>query len=648
MKQKLYAFLFLFLMTTIAPFLAYFWTGHLLNQETLTYVTYTNTFIRGIFQTSATLIICGLLGMYFLPLHPRYFFVIFAAMFAGLWMLLWPAFKELWMQMLLRFSWQEMPSLTEDEKYFTFFLIPMILVPALLIALSIQLVRFPPRMAARKSTDRDALRAKSSIFGDARLGQWKELSKRINRPHAMQSGEIVLGEDYDPRKNKNYTHDDRTTWGKGGKAPLIKMDTRFSNGHSLIVSGSGGGKTAAYVIPTCMSYRHKLVVVDPDGEALSYTRQIREQMGRTIIEVNLTKHIDILSFMIPHLTTSTAYRQMVDNMLLRERDSEFSKFYATQSVNFLAGLFEFFHAETDIHPLEGLSLILAQGEDAVRQACFTIMEASKLTSVQNSVATILDQEPRILGYTLASIASSLSWLQAPDTAAILQRSNQENAALADPNVDIFITMHSEEMRLHPGLVRMVLGCFAYDKMHTKSSASETLMIVDEAALFGYFSLFEMLRDRARKHRLHLMLIYQGIGQIIDAYGRSGANDWKSVAARAYSRVEDEQECEIVSRMIGSFTAKIEDKSQSESSRIAELMPTNVSQSSSERLHKTQLVTPDEIRQLPQDAQILLFQGQPPLICGKAFHFRRNQTEEPSKHRTRLKTMRIPKRLRSLI
>ena len=541
----------------------------------------------------------------------------------GIWIPIWPTVSAWVMEAPRRLIMENRTPISDAEGWLIIAVLALFGTTALCVNFVYRLFRNPPKLLPQQSKTRESHRSKSDLFGAARLGDWQQISKRVNKENAGSTSQIILGEAFDPRKRKsNYDHDDPTTWGQGGKAPVIRMSTGFSNGHSLILTGSSGGKTSAFVIPACMTYRDKLVVVDPGGEALEKTREIRKAMGRKIIEVNLDSTIDIFKLIGPHLTTPMAYLQLADNMILRERDSEFSKHYAEATIGFLAGLLEFFHLKSNVHPLVCLAEVQSSLETNLQEFCELIVGEKPPTSVVRSVRTLSMKGERYLNNATGAFTESFRWMAADETVAMVTQDSQPDLSLSDPNTDIFITLKTEELKQYKGLVRLILGCFTYHKMNLPNNGTSMLMIVDEAATFGYFPLFEVLRDRARKHQLHLMLIYQGMGQIIDGYGRSGAADWKSVAVRSYSRIEDEHELETLSRLIGSFTAEVKDASTSESGHATALMSSNVSQSESMKLQKVQLITPDELRTLPMDAQVLLFQGEPPIVCSKAFYFRR--------------------------
>lgn len=324
---------------------------------------------------SASLFCLGVLHIgtpYFIPWRDELVYLPMTTLGLGILYCLWPSFVTLGQDMLAQFRWDKLPSFDDDQRLFTFTFGFIAISACFGFGRTLRLLIDPPTLEQNRVKDREGHRAATNIFGAASLGKWSDIAARVNRRENTLGTQIVLGEDYDPRKNKSYSHDDRTTWGEGGKASIISMDTGFSNGHSLIITGSSGGKTSAFTIPNCLAYRQKLIIVDPEGEALSHTRKAREGMGRKIIEINLSSHFDLMLFMKPHLTNSTAFRQLADNMLVRERDSEFSKFYSEGAIQFLAGLLEFYTNETTSNPLIALAELMGLGETKMLKLCENI------------------------------------------------------------------------------------------------------------------------------------------------------------------------------------------------------------------------------------------------------------------------------------
>ena len=469
--------------------------------------------------------------------------------------------------------------------------------------------------------DRESYRSASSVFGSAKLGSWASIKKTVS----SQNSGVVLGEDYDPRKNPSYSHDDPKTWGKGGKSPIIAMDTAYEAGHSLIVAGSGGGKTASFVVPTCLTYRHAMVVVDPNGEALKLCKRARQKMGRNVREVRPGMGIEIMAMLSQHLRTGRSYRHLADMMVLREKNSEFSKFYADECITLLGALLEFFTVEDEeFSTFEGVASVINMSEQEMKKALGEIAAHSERENIKSILKGMVDKDSRFFTYFSSTLRQSLNWTVYPEMVEMVSKKPDDAPNPLHPDTDLFITLDEQDIEEFPGLVRLILGAITYDMMKREERSTEKLMIVDEAALFGYFPLFETLRDRARKYRLHLMLIYQSAGQIETAYGRTGPKEWANVAVRSYSAIEDMDEAQALSRMIGSFTVEVSENTHGSSGSPVSVIGQSHNIGLSERTQQAALITPDEIRELPQDAQILIFRRQSPLICGKSFYFRRQE------------------------
>ncbi len=129
---------------------------------------------------------------------------------------------------------------------------------------------------ARTHGGTNRYRSKETVFGDANWADWRKIRDSVGDPEG-----IVLGEDYDPRKNrKTFDRLDRSTWGPGGKAELVTLSTDFAGGHSLVFAGTGSGKTAGIVYPTALTYRHPIIFMDPQHEIYETAAAARADMGQ--------------------------------------------------------------------------------------------------------------------------------------------------------------------------------------------------------------------------------------------------------------------------------------------------------------------------------------------------------------------------------
>ncbi|MBB3646671.1 type IV secretory pathway TraG/TraD family ATPase VirD4 [Rhizobium sp. BK619] len=126
-------------------------------------------------------------------------------------------------------------------------------------------------------------RARRGTFGDA---DWLPMAAAAKL--FPPDGEIVVGERY--RVDKEIVHElpfdanDRSTWGQGGKAPLLTYKQDFDSTHTLFFAGSGGYKTTSNVVPTALRYTGPLICLDPSTEVAPMVVEHRTHaLGREVM-----------------------------------------------------------------------------------------------------------------------------------------------------------------------------------------------------------------------------------------------------------------------------------------------------------------------------------------------------------------------------
>ena len=103
--------------------------------------------------------------------------------------------------------------------------------------------------------------------GHARWMTMREAQRLFPGP-APGYGGVVVGEAYrvDQDNDDRFDPKDRSTWGKGGRAPLLIDDCTSGPGHSLLFAGSGGFKTVSAVVSTLLGWTGSSVALDPSRE----------------------------------------------------------------------------------------------------------------------------------------------------------------------------------------------------------------------------------------------------------------------------------------------------------------------------------------------------------------------------------------------
>ena len=473
----------------------------------------------------------------------------------------------------------------------------------------------------RKGADR--FRSKFSIFGDSRWGSWKEI-KSLVTPKDNSTG-IVVGEDYDPSRNPNkFDTENPKTWLPKKRAPLIHYSPGFNSGHSLFVCGSGGGKTAAYVIPNCLTFRQGIVVSDPVGDVFKTTKATREAMGRRCVEVNLKQGIDLMSLLKPiYEHDPLGYDDLADIFILAESKESFDTHYKETTRPLVASFFRYvIEVEKHPDPLKRFLETFGSGKDTAVKKIAAIIKQTDDPKYKIPFTSFIEEGAEATQWTFNFLNKSLAWMRTPEVLEQYSVSSETNIKHIPDDMDIFITITSERLLgLYRSLFRAILTALIRVFQNDRYHRERRLFMIDEAAVTGYMSTFSGMRDRSRQYRIHLMMIYQNTRQIIEAYGQNADREWISgMACFGFSGTTDLDEARMISGMCGTYTAEVDSKGTSSTVQGTGVTPGNFGSSTNQTLQRANLIEPSDITQMPLDSQILFFKGQRPIHCGKAFYF----------------------------
>ena len=146
-----------------------------------------------------------------------------------------------------------------------------------------------------------------------------------------------------------------------------------------------------------------------------------------------------------------------------------------------------------------------------------------------------------------------------------------------------------------------------------------LFLLDEAARLGYMRIIETARDAGRKYGITLLMLFQSLGQMREAFGgRDATSKWfKSASWVSFAAINDPETADYISRRCGITTVEVDQVSRSSRGD-------GQSRTRSKQLVQRPLVQPHEVMRMRADEQIIFTSGNPPLRCGRAIWFRRDE------------------------
>ena len=474
-------------------------------------------------------------------------------------------------------------------------------------------------------------RAKRPHFGDA---HWMATAAAARL--FPSDGEIIIGECYrvdrDVIKDIAFDPDDRNTWGQGGRAPLLTYKLNFDSTHMLFFAGSGGFKTTSNVIPTALRYSGPVVCLDPSTEIAPVVVAHRRQ------SLNRTCHIldprdPATGFNVLDWIESSKQKEediaTLAHMLISESskvESSTGSYFQNQAHNLLTGLL----AHVCLSPefagkrnLRQLRMLVSQPEPSVLQMLQVIQQESRSAFIRETLGVFTNMTEQTFSGVYSTASKDTQWLSLENYAALTCGKSFSSHDLAKGECDIFLNLPAATLRSYPGIGRVIIGSLLNAMTQADGAyAKRALFMLDEVDLLGYMRLLEEARDRGRKYGITLMLMYQALGQLEKHFDRQGAKSWlEGCAFASYAAIKSMDTAKEVSAACGEMTVEVEGQSRS----IGMFGGAGSARATQSRSYQRRpLIMPHEITQtMRKDEQIIIIQGHPPLRCGRAVYFRRN-------------------------
>lgn len=472
------------------------------------------------------------------------------------------------------------------------------------------------------------IRGQRAIHGETEWMRMTEMARLF-----PESGGIVIGERYrvdrDSVASVAFRAETRETWGDGGKGPLLCFDATFGSTHGIVFAGSGGFKTTSVTIPTALKWGGGLVVLDPSSEVAPMVCEHRRKAGRNVIVLDpaspetgfnaldwigrfgSTKEEDIVA---------VATWVMTDNPRQASARDDFFHASAMQLLTALiADVCLSGHTEEKDQTLRQVRANLSEPEPKLRERLTRIYDQSESDFVKENVAPFIAMTPETFSGVYANAVKETHWLSYINYASLVSGKAFSTDDMADGKTDVFIALDLKVLEAHPGLARVVIGSFL-NAIYNRNGNTQgrTLFLLDEVARLGYLRILETARDAGRKYGITLTMIFQSLGQMRESYGgRDATSKWfESASWISFAAINDPETADYISKRCGDTTVEVDQTSRSS-------QMSGSSRTRSKQLARRPLILPHEVLRMRGDEQIVFTAGNPPLRCGRAIWFRRD-------------------------
>lgn len=481
--------------------------------------------------------------------------------------------------------------------------------------------------AAFASSEPKRMRGKRALHGEADWMKMPEAEKLFS-----EAGGMVIGEKYRVDRDNvaalAFRSDDHTSWGSGGKSPLLCFDGSFGSSHGIVFAGSGGFKTTSVTVPTALKWGGTLVVLDPSNEVAPMVIQHRRKAGRRVVVLdpkNPQSGFNVLDWIGKHGGTKEEDIAAVASWIMSDsgratgvRDDFFRASGLQLLTAMIADVCLSGHTPEKDQTLRQVRANLSEPEPKLRARLQEIYDNSESDFVKENVAAFVNMTPETFSGVYANAIKETHWLSYANYGDLVSGSSFTTDALADGQTDVFINIDLKTLETHAGLARVIIGSFL-NAIYNRNGAMKgrALFLLDEVARLGYMRILETARDAGRKYGISLTMIYQSIGQLRETYGgRDASSKWfESASWISFAAINDPETADYISRRCGTTTVEIDQISRSFQARGS-------SRTRSKQLASRPLIQPHEVLRMRADEQIVFTAGNAPLRCGRAIWFRR--------------------------
>ena len=474
-------------------------------------------------------------------------------------------------------------------------------------------------------------RSSDRSFGDA---DWMSMERAGSL--LPSTGGIVIGERYrvdlDITSRLQFEPKSPSSWGRGGKAPLLTFDANFGSTHMLFFAGSGGYKTTGTVIPTALRWSKPLVVLDPSREIAEIVKRHRETAFNRE-QICLDPINPKVGFNVVDWVHRSKFKEQsistIAHTLLTEKSKNSTgteNFFFDQAHNLLTGVLAYIVLDPDSEyerTLRGLRLFLSVPDLQLKEKIAWICARKDTSSfIKQTLGIFINMTEITFSSVYSTATRDIQWLSFPEYASLVCGDTFKTSELVDGKIDVFINLSMKTLTEYPGIARVIVGSLINAITEADGlNRDRVLFMLDEVNLLGYMSTLETVRDTQRKYGVTLMLIYQSLGQLRAHFGTAGQAAWfESASLISFSYISDLETSKQISALCGELTIDVRGTSQS-IGLFGRNMQNRTNESYS--LQKRALIKPDEITQsMHADEQIIFVKQERPLRCGRAIYFRR--------------------------
>lgn len=410
-----------------------------------------------------------------------------------------------------------------------------------------------------------------------------------------------------------------------GRDPKSKNLMRYDgSAHLLTMAPTRTGKGVGTIIPNLLTADRSVICIDPKGENAKIAGRARQKFG----PVHVLDPFGVTGI------RSAAFNPL-DTLDPSSLDvAEDASTLADALVFDEPGMAGEAHWNEEAKALiAGLLLKIVAVESPSRRHLGTLREyltvapetfAALLKRMQDSDEAgglIARAANRHLGKSDREAAGVLSaaqrhthFLDSPRMTTVLSRSDFRFADLKHGNVTVFLVVPPDRLSTYSRWLRLLVSQSLLDMARDPAKpVVPVLYLLDEFAALGHLAPVERAMGLMAGYGVQLWPILQDVHQLRATYGQRAGTFFSNAGVLQVFGVNDHDSARLVSDLLGQETVVFQ--------TMARALDSEKSGISYSQQHTARpLLTPDEVRNLPTQGQLLFLAGQRPIVAGKLAYY----------------------------
>ena len=289
---------------------------------------------------------------------------------------------------------------------------------------------------------------------------------------------------------------------------LVYRDSR-KEGHTLVIGGSGEGKSACHVIPTLLTWQGSAVVIDIKGELYNKTAAYR----RTINRVLRFNPVGSDASYNPIDQCKTVFQAQDLAATLIPEPKEGDPFWAQSAQGIFAAAV-----------LEGNRFGLSLSDVCARCIETPIVELvgelseSEYREVRLLAGGFVDLPEKALGGVAGEMRSKLLTLATDEDVIRATQKSDFTAADMEHPTTIYLTVPESRLeQLRPLWTSIIQQLIRHMQDRPEDAPVPILMMLDEFPRLGKLPQFDASLATLRSRNVHFSIIIQSLAQLDDRY-----------------------------------------------------------------------------------------------------------------------------------